>query len=135
MTLQQFLGHLKQNEPSPAYQFLGPEPYQREFCRSALIQRVLPGPEERAGGLIRHDLDSVTLAAVVEDARSPSLFAPRRVLVVSAAEAALPRTRAGAEEAEEEGGSGKGAASALAVYLKDPSPDVVLVFEAARFDF
>ena len=106
-----------------------------EPAHSALIQRVLPGPEERESGLIRHDLDTVTLAAVLEDARSPSLFAPRRVLVVSAAEAALPRTRAGAEEAEEEGGSGKGAASALAVYLKDPSPDVVLVFEAARFDF
>ena len=135
MTPQQFLAQLKQHEPAPAYLFLGPEPYQREFCRSALIQRALPGPEERESGLIRHDLDTVTLAAVLEDARSPSLFAPRRVLVVSAAEAALPRTRAGAEEAEEEGGSGKGAASALAVYLKDPSPDVVLVFEAARFDF
>ncbi len=135
MTPQQFLAHLKQNEPSPAYLFLGPEPYQREFCRSALIQKVLPGPEERAGGLIRHDLDTVTLAAVVEDACSPSLFAPRRVLVVTGAEAALPRTRAGAEETEDEVAPGKGGASALATYLKDPSPDVVLVFEAARFGF
>jgi DNA polymerase-3 subunit delta len=135
MTPQQFLAQLKQQEPRPAYLFLGPEPYQREFCRNALIQRVLPGPADRESGLIRHDLDGVTLAAVLEDACSPSLFSPRRVLVVSAAEAALPRTRASAEETEEEVGPGKGGAAALAAYLKDPSPDVVLVFEAARFDF
>lgn len=135
MTPQQFLAQLKQQGPAPAYLFLGPEPYQREFCRGALIQRVLPGPAERESGLIRHDLDTVTLAAVLEDACSPSLFSPRRVLVVSGAEAALPRTRAGTEETEEEAGPGKGGAAALAAYLKDPSPDVVLVFEAARYGF
>jgi DNA polymerase-3 subunit delta len=135
MTPQQFLAQLKQREPAAAYLFLGPEPYQREFCRNALIQRVLPSREERESGLIRHDLDEAGLALVLEDARSPSLFAPRRVLVVSGAEAALPRTRAGAEETEDEGGSVKGGAAALAAYLKDPSPDVVLVFEAARYDF
>lgn len=135
MTSQQFLAHLKQHEPAPAYLFIGPEPYQREFCRSALIQRALAGPEDRESGLVRHDLDGVTLAAVLEDARSPSLFAPRRVLVVSSAEAALPRTRAGADETDEEAGPGKGGAAALAAYLKDPSPDVVLVFEAGRYDF
>jgi len=135
MTPQQFLAQLKQREPEPAYLFLGPEPYQREFCRRALIERVLPGPQDREGGLARHDLDEVSLAAVLEDACSPSLFAPRRVLVVSGAEAALPRTRAGAEETDEEAGPGKGGASTLAAYLKDPPPDVVLVFEAARFGF
>ena len=135
MTPQQFLAQLKQREPGPAYLFIGPEPYQREFCRGALIQRVLPGPEDRANGLVRHDLDDVTLTAVIEDACSPSLFAPRRVLIVSSAEAALPRTRGGAEETEEEGGAAKGGAAALAAYLKDPSPDAVLVFEAARYGF
>lgn len=135
MTAQQFLARLKQQEPAPAYLFLGPEPYQREFCRSALIQRLLPGPEERESGLTRHDLDEISLAEVIEDACSPSLFAPRRVLVISSAEAALPRTRAGAEEAEEDVGAPKGGASALASYLKNPTPDVVLVFEAARHGF
>ena len=91
MTPQQFLAQLKQREPEPAYLFLGPEPYQREFCRRALIERVLPGPQDREGGLARHDLDEVSLAAVLEDACSPSLFAPRRVLVVSGAEAATWR--------------------------------------------
>ena len=51
MTPQQFLAQLKQREPEPAYLFLGPEPYQREFCRRARIERVLPGPQDREGGL------------------------------------------------------------------------------------
>jgi DNA polymerase-3 subunit delta len=135
MTPQQLLAHLKQNEPAPAYLFLGPEPYQREFCRTALIQRVLAGPEERDSGLTRYDLEEVQLSTVLDDACSPSLFAPRRVLVVTGAEAALPRTRAGAEEPDEEGGAVKGGAPALAAYLKDAPPDVVLVFEAARYGF
>ncbi len=137
MTPQQFLTHLKQQQLAPAYLFIGPEPYQREFCRNALIQRVLPSPEDRASGLVRHDLDAVSLTAVLEDACSPSLFAASRVLVVSGAEAALPRTRAAAaaEETEEEAGAAKGGATSLAAYLKDPSPDVVLVFEAARYGF
>jgi DNA polymerase-3 subunit delta len=135
MTAQQFLARLKQQGPAPAYLFLGPEPYQREFCRASLIQRVLPGTEERASGVTRHDLDEVSLAEVIEDACSPSLFAPRRVLVISSAEAALPRTRAAAEETEEESGAHKGGAAALASYLANPTPDVVLVFEAARYSF
>jgi DNA polymerase-3 subunit delta len=135
MTPQQFLTHLKQSEPAPAYLFLGPEPYQREFCRNALIQKALPSPEERESGLTRYDLGEAPLAAVLEDACSPSLFSPRRVLVATDAESALPRTRAGAEESEEDAGGSKGGASALAAYLKAPSPDVVLVFEAARYGF
>jgi DNA polymerase-3 subunit delta len=135
MTSQQFLARLKQQEPAPAYLFLGPEPYQRDFCRAALIERVLPGPEDRDSGVTRHDLDEISLAEVVEDACSPSLFCSRRVLVVSSAEAALPRTRAGAEDADEDAGATKGGAATLASYLKDPSPDVVLVFEAGRYSF
>jgi DNA polymerase-3 subunit delta len=135
MTPQQFLAQLKQQEPAPVYLFLGPEPYQREFCRNTLIERVLPDPAERDNSLTRHDLDEATLAVVLEDARSPSLFAARRVLIVSGAEAAVPRSRASGDETDEEAGPGKGGASGLASYLRDPSPDVVLVFEAARYGF
>jgi DNA polymerase-3 subunit delta len=132
MTPQQFLSHLKQREPGPAYLFLGPEPYQREFCRRALVERVLVDPEDRENGLTRHDLEEVSLDAVVEDACSLSLFTARRVLVVSNAEAALPRAKGAEEEA---GVRGANASAALAEYLKDPVPGVVLLFEAGRYDF
>ena len=136
MTSQQFLSHLKQHDPAGAYLFLGPEPYQRDFCRNALVQRVLPGPDERESGLTRHDLQEVSLDAVVEDARSLSLFASRRVLVVSNAEAALPKGRAAADDASDDAGApGKATAASLEEYLRDPAPGVVLVFEASRYEF
>ncbi len=133
MTPHQFLAGLKQREPAPAYLFLGPEPFRREFCRKALIERVL-GPEGESG-ITRYDLEETSLAAVIEDACTLSLFAARRVIVVSGAEAALPRGRAAAAAEDDEEGGGKGSGAELAAYLREPSPDVVLVFEASRYDF
>jgi DNA polymerase-3 subunit delta len=136
MTSQQFLSQLKRDGPAAAYLFVGPEPYQRDFCRKALIERTLPGAEERENGLTRYDLQEAPLETVIDDARSLSLFASNRVIVVSNAEAALPRGRAAVEEgAEEGGGGGKASAAALEAYLRDPVPGVVLVFEATRYEF
>lgn len=135
MTPQQFLTQIKQPALAPAYLFLGPEPYQRDYCRGALVQRALPDPEDRDNGVTRHDLEDTPLEAVLEDACSLSLFTSRRLILVSNAEAALPRGRAAAAREEEEGTPSPSAAAALAGYLKDPVPGVVLVFEAARYDF
>ena len=85
-------------------------------------------PEDRESGLSRHDLEETTLAAVLDDARSLSLFAPSRVVWVSGAETALPRGRAASDDENS-------AAAELAAYLKHPTPGTVLVFEATRYDF
>jgi len=135
MTSQQFLSQLKKGEPAPAYLFLGPEPYQRDFCRKALIERMLPGAGDRENGLTRYDLGDTPLDAVIDDARSLSLFASNRVITVSNAEAALPRGKAAADGGAEEGAGGKASAAALESYLRDPAPGVVLVFEASRYEF
>jgi DNA polymerase III subunit delta len=121
-----FLSRIAKQEPAPVYLFLGPEVWSRDRCRHALIARAL-GDGDREQGLTRHDLDSVSLSAVLDDARSFSLFAPRRVIWVASAESALPRGRAGGEEAA---GAGD-----LADYLKDPVPGTVVVFDAARYEF
>jgi DNA polymerase III subunit delta len=129
MTPQEFLSHIQRPGLAPAYLFLGPETYGREICRRALIELMLP-PEERGDGMVRHDLDETPLAEVIDDARSLSLFAPTRLIWVSAAEAALPRGKSVSAAGKEGHPS-----SPLAGYLKDPSPGVVLVFDAARYDF
>jgi len=131
LTPEQFLARLAKNGPEPAYLFLGPEAYQRERCRKALIEAALAA-EDRDNGLSRHELDQMPLAAAVDDARSLSLFAPRRVIWLGRAEAALPRTSRSSADAENTGDSG---ASALAAYLRDPAPGTVLVIDCARFDF
>jgi DNA polymerase-3 subunit delta len=127
---EQFIAQLQRQRPSPAYLFLGAEPYRLRACREALVARVLP-PEEREEGLRRFDLAETPLAAVLDDARSLSLFTPRRIIWVSSAEAVLPRTRSAARGEEDADTGGR---SSLAGYLKAPSPDVVLVFEASRWD-
>lgn len=123
MTPDQFLDRLKKNGPAPAYLFLGPEAYQRERCRRALLDAALPA-EDRDNGLTRHDLDEIPLASVLDDARSMSLFASNRVIWIASAEAALPRGR------EESGDSPE-----LAEYLKDPTPGTVIVIESSRYHF
>jgi DNA polymerase-3 subunit delta len=55
------------------------------------------------------------------------------VILAGNAEAALPRTRA--DEDAGDGEAAAGSADLLTTYLKDPTPGVVLVFDAPRFDF
>lgn len=134
MTPAQFLRELERKAPPPLVLFAGPEDYLRRQCRQALVEKCL-APEEREEGLVRHDLEEISLAEAIDDARSFSLFAPRRLIWVSSAEAALPRGRA-AEAAEADSApAAAGSAELLAGYAKDPPPGVTLVFDARRWDF
>jgi DNA polymerase-3 subunit delta len=81
----------------------------------------------------QYDLAETSLAEVIDDARALSLFASERVILAGNAEAALPRTRA--DEDAGDGEAAAGSADLLTTYLKDPTPGVVLVFDAPRFDF
>jgi DNA polymerase-3 subunit delta len=127
LTPEQFQQRIQKTAPAAVYLFLGPEIYQLDACRRALVEKALP-PQDRENGLSRHDLDETTLASVLDDARSLSLFAPNRVVWVSSAEAALPRTRSASEQEN-------ATAAELAAYLKRPTPGTVLVFQSSRFDF
>lgn len=132
MTPAQFLTRMERGEIAPAYLFLGPEAYQRRRARAALLKAALgaAGPEN---AVTQYDLAETPLAEAIDDARALSLFASERVIFAGNAEAALPRTRSD-EDAEDSAGAA-GSADTLAAYMKDPTPGVVLVFDAPRFDF
>ncbi|MGA3039729.1 MAG: DNA polymerase III subunit delta [Bryobacteraceae bacterium] len=132
MTPAQFLTRIERGSIAAAYLFLGPEVYQRRRARQALLHAAL-GDAGRENSVTQYDLADTSLAEVIDDARALSLFASERVIFAGNAEAALPRTRAD-EDAEESDGAA-GSADALAGYMKDPTPGVVLVFDAPRFDF
>ena len=85
-------------------------------------------PDEAQAGLTRHDLDETSLNAVLDDARSLSLFASNRVIWAAAAEAALPKR---VTETTEEGSAG----AAIADFIRNAPPGVVLVFDCSRYDF
>jgi DNA polymerase-3 subunit delta len=125
MTPAQFLARLKKGPPPAAVLLVGPEAYERRRIRNALAAGF---PED---AVTRHDLSEVQLAGVLDDARALSLFSAERLIWVANAEGALPRARSDDEGAD----AAAGDPSALAAYLKDPTPGATLVFEAARFDF
>lgn len=136
MTPSQFLTQVKRGDVPPATLLLGSEAYDRRRCREALIEAHLT-EEEREGGLAHYDLSEVTLAEVIDDARAMSLFASRRVILATSAEAALPRTgKAGSDNEDEPAKSAGGAGfECLAQYVKSPTPGTAIVFKASRFDF
>ncbi len=134
MTSDEFLRHLQKQAPAPAYLFLGPEPWDRERCRKALIERALP-PEDRADGFTRYDLDDSDFRTVMDDAQSMSLFASNRLIWVGAAESVLPRVMRASADDDDSDGPKEGAAGMLARYLKNPTPGVTLVFDSSRFGF
>ncbi len=132
MTPEQFLAKLKKDGPEPVYLFLGPEAFERERCRKAIFAAALP-EEAREDGFTRHGLDQLPLAAAIDDARSMSLFASQRLIWLSSAEAAVPRTRAAASDDEESAGAGD--ADALTSYVRQPTPGTVMVIDCSRYDF
>lgn len=132
MTPEQFLVKISKQPLAAVYLFLGQEGYQRRLCKQALLERALPA-DARSDGFTQTDLEDRSIAEVIDDARSLSLFASERVIWIGGAELALPRRLSAATaEGDEEV---KGPESALADYLKEPTPGTVLVFECSRYDF
>jgi DNA polymerase-3 subunit delta len=131
VTPAQLLARVKKNATPSAVLLLGPEAYDRRRIKETLAASYA------ADAVTQHDLTELSLAEALDDARSLSLFASERLIWVVNAEAALPRGKAAAaeEEGDEGGGSGGGDAGALEAYMRNPTPGVVVVFEASRFDF
>jgi DNA polymerase III subunit delta len=127
VTAAQLIARVKKSGPPPAVLLLGPEAYDRRRLKDALTAAF---PE---GSVTQHDLSELTLAEVLDDARSLSLFASERLIWIVNAEAVLPKGRAAADDEEGDGPAGDSAP--LAAYMKDPTPGAALVFEASRFDF
>jgi DNA polymerase-3 subunit delta len=136
MTPAQFTAKLKRGEVPPVTLFLGQEAYERRRCRQALILATV-GSDQAA--ITQTDLSQSGLTEVLDDARAMNLFVQRRLIFATSAETTLPRTGKASnddDDDDEGGGGGTGTGfDGLAAYLKNPSPDVTLVFEATRFDF
>src|SRR6185503_14703693 len=70
--------------------------------------------------------------AVVQEARTLSLFATRRLIVAYNAEAVLLRAR-DVEDSDEEGAAASG--DPFGGYFRNPTPGVVILIEALRFNW
>ncbi len=112
--------------------FQGCEAFERRRCRDALIAAHL-GPD-RQDAVTRYDAGETALAEIVDDARALSLFASDRLILVTSAEAALPRLSRAADDGDDDSSGGAASDNPLGAYVKDPSPGVVVLFESTRFD-
>ena len=114
------------------------EAFERRRCRQALIEAHL-GIGDSEGAVTHYDASEIGLTEIVDDARAMSLFADQRVILVTSAEAVLPRSSRASNADEETGGdddapASAGSESVLQSYVKAPTPGVSLLFEASRFD-
>src|SRR6202163_3184265 len=100
-----------------AYVLIGDEVFFRDQCRQALLQHLVPA-DMRDFSLHDLDLAQVSIAEVLDRARTPSLMAPFQVLFVRGVKELYGR----GSHAEE--------FAAIETYMKDPNPDAVIIFVA-----
>ena len=129
MTPAQFLARVKRNEIPPVCLFLGQESYNRKRCREALVAASRGTVQIE---IEQYDASETSLTAIVDDARAMSLFASERLIFVIGAETAMPRTSR--DDDDESGGSGAPATGVLEAYVRSPTPGVILILEATRWD-
>src|SRR5689334_23772086 len=101
----------------PGYVLIGDEVFFRDQCRQALLQHLVPA-DLRDFSLHDLDLSQVSVAEVLDRARTPSLMAPFQVFFVRGVKELYGR---GSHEAE---------FTAIREYVENPNPDAILIFIA-----
>ncbi len=114
----------KGGRPAEGYLFLGAEPFYRKRCRAAIRKAVL-GEHGDQTAVVEIDLKDQPLNALVEEARTLSLFSAERLVIGRNAEQALPKAGGQASQT---------AKGLLQGYFADPVPGTVLLLEATRYD-
>src|SRR5712675_3649347 len=114
---EKFASEVAGRKLRPAYVLIGDEVFFRDQCRQALLQHLVPG-DMRDFSLHDLDLAQVSVAEVLDRARTPSLMAPFQVFFVRGVKQLFGR------------GSNEEKIAAIAGYCENPNPDALLVFVA-----
>src|SRR5215471_324622 len=114
---ERFVSEVTSRKLRPAYVFLGDEAFFRDHCRQALLEHLVP-PDLRDFSLHDLDLAEVSVAEILDRARTPSLMAPFQVFFIRGVKNLYGR---GSHEEE---------FKAIEQYLNDPNPAAVLIFVA-----
>ena len=114
---ERFVSEVTSRKLRPAYVFLGDEAFFRDHCRQALLEHLVP-PDLRDFSLHDLDLAEVSVAEILDRARTPSLMAPFQVFFIRGVKNLYGR---GSHEEE---------FKAIERYVEDPNPAAVLIFVA-----
>jgi len=123
MSLEELRQRLDKGKAIPALLLLGDEPYLRDACRAALIERFVP-EAARTWAVSRFSADRGETQGALDQAQTLPMLSSRQVVFLEEAEAI---ERLG-EKAREE------TLERIVAYLQDPAPFTVLVIEAEKLD-
>jgi DNA polymerase-3 subunit delta len=114
---ERFVNDVRSRKLRPAYVFVGDEAFFRARCREAVLTHLIPA-DMRDFSLYELDLSEVSLAEVLDRARTPSLMAPFQVFFVRGVKQLYGR------------GSHDDELAAIEEYVKNPNPDAVIILIA-----
>jgi DNA polymerase-3 subunit delta len=119
----EFLARLAKGQPVPAILLVGTDTYLRDLCRKKLIETYV-AEGTRDWGVRKFSADDDDVSAILGQAQTTPMLAPRQVVFVSETEA---WERLGDDSRD-------ALVEQISEYLKNPAPFTVLVFEAAALD-
>jgi DNA polymerase-3 subunit delta len=123
LSLQQLKEQLQNGKPVPAILLLGDEPYLRDACRAALIDKFVP-EAARTWAVSRFSADRGETQSALQQSQTLPMLSLQQVVFLEEAEAIEKL----GEKAREE------AVDYLVSYLNDPAPFTILVIEAEKLD-
>jgi DNA polymerase III subunit delta len=123
MSLEELRQRLDKDKAIPALLLLGDEPYLRDACRAALIEKFVPDAA-RTWAVSRFSAERGETRGALDQAQTLPMLSSRQVVFLEEAEAI---ERLG-EKAREE------TLERIVAYLQDPAPFTVLVIEAEKLD-
>ena len=120
---EQLLGRLAKGKPVPGILLLGDESYLRELCRRKISDAYVP-EGVRDWGITRYSADDDSISTILSQAQTLPMLAPQQVIFVRDVDA---WERLGDDSRD-------ALVKQLSVYLENPAPFSVLVFEATALD-
>lgn len=123
VSLDQLKERLGKGKPIPVLLLLGDEPYLRDACRAALIEKYVP-EAARTWAVSRFSAERGETQAALDQCQTLPMLSSQQVVFLEEAEAIEKLGEKAREEAVER----------LVAYLQDPAPFTVFVIEAEKLD-
>ena len=123
LNLEQFRERLESGKVIPAILLLGDEPYLRNACRTALIDKFV-SEAARTWAVSRFSADRGNIQAALDQCQTLPMLSSQQVVFLEDAEAIEEFGEKAREEAVER----------IVAYVQDPAPFTILVVEAEKLD-
>lgn len=119
VNVEGLLQRIEKGRPMPAVVLMGADPYLRDRCRNALIDKFVP-EGARDWAVLKISAKGDGLHKLLQRAQMAPMLSPRQILILQDAKL----LESGSEDTQE------AATKALAAYLENPAPFSTVVFEA-----